>query len=67
MKLTLNGEAREFEPAVPTVLALLEQLAMAERRVAVEVNGTIVRRAAWEAAALADGDVVEIVQFVGGG
>lgn len=67
MKLTVNGEAQDIDPPVSTVLALLERLGLAERRVAVEVNGAIVRKAAWEAAALADGDKVEIVQFVGGG
>lgn len=67
MKLTVNGDDKTLDPPVGTVLALLEQLGLADRRVAVEVNGAIVRRAAWETAAVADGDKVEIVQFVGGG
>ena len=36
-------------------------------RVAVERNGNIVPKAQYSATTLADGDVVEIVRFVGGG
>ncbi|MCC6624779.1 MAG: sulfur carrier protein ThiS [Deltaproteobacteria bacterium] len=67
MKLTINGEAREVPDEVGTVLGLLSHLGLADTRVAVEVNGAIVRRASWEGAPVADGDVVEVVQFVGGG
>lgn len=66
MTLMVNGEAREV-PAGATVALLLAALGLADRRVAVEVNRRIVRRGTYEAAALADGDVVEIVHFVGGG
>jgi len=67
MKLVVNGEARELEPAQRTVEALLVALGVADMRVAVEVNGAIVRRAAWATTPVADGDVIEVVQFVGGG
>lgn len=68
MKLTINGEARELASAKElTVLGMLEAIGVADMRVAVEVNGTIVRRARWETATIADGDTVEVVQFVGGG
>lgn len=67
MKLTINGETRELDRSALTVLALLETLGVADMRVAVEVNGTIVRRAKWETASIAEGDAIEVVQFVGGG
>jgi len=71
MRLTVNGEAREIAGATPdaavTVVTLVEALGLAETRVAVEVNRKIVRRANWPEAMLAEGDVVEIVHFVGGG
>lgn len=71
MRLTVNGEARDIAGATPdatvTVVTLVEQLGLAETRVAVEVNRKIVRRVNWPEAVLAEGDVVEIVHFVGGG
>jgi len=42
-------------------------LGIGESRVAVELNGKIIRRAEWEQMRLSDMDRVEIVQFVGGG
>jgi len=68
MKLTINGEARELEGRSElTVLGLLETIGVADMRVAVEINGAIVRRARWETAVIVEGDAVEVVQFVGGG
>ena len=66
MRLVLNGEAKDVADAM-TVAALVESLGLGETRVAVEVNRKIVRRAAWDEAVLAEGDVVEVVHFVGGG
>jgi sulfur carrier protein len=64
---TLNGEARTFSPPPAHVAALVETLGLTGARVAVEVNRRIVRRADWAEAALADGDSIEVVHFVGGG
>jgi len=64
---TLNGDARTFSPAPGTVAGLVAALGLDGARVAVEVNRRIVRRADWPTAALADGDVIEVVHFVGGG
>jgi len=66
MTLMVNGEPKSLDEGT-TVLTLLEALGVAEERVAVEVNRRLVRRATWSEAPLAEGDVVEIVQFVGGG
>lgn len=66
MRLTLNGEAKDVTD-VATVAALVASLGLENTRVAVEVNRQIVRRAAWPDVVLAEGDVVEIVHFVGGG
>jgi len=71
MRLTVNGEAKEIAGATPdaavTVATLVAVLGLAATRVAVEVNRKIVRRANWPEVALAEGDAVEIVHFVGGG
>jgi len=40
---------------------------MPERRLAVELNGTVVRKADWPEITLRPDDRVEIVHFVGGG
>ena len=66
MKLTVNGKAHEC-PAGATVSALLEQMTLTGRRVAVERNGEIVPRSQHAAAALAEGDQIEVVVAVGGG
>ena len=50
-----------------TIAALLTQLDLDERRVAVEHNLVIVKRATYDAAIVQPGDQVEIVNFVGGG
>jgi thiamine biosynthesis protein ThiS len=46
---------------------LLAHLGLDRRAVVVEHNRVIVRRDALDDAVVADGDVVEIVHFVGGG
>jgi thiamine biosynthesis protein ThiS len=66
MKLQINGEIRGIS-AVSNVRELLKVLGISESQVAVEINGTIIRRADWESTQIADLDKVEIVQFVGGG
>ena len=66
MDITLNGEPRQLA-ASTTITSLLEAEGLAGRRVAVEVNGTIVPRGQHEAHALDDGDRVEIVHALGGG
>ena len=66
MTIVLNGEDREAAPDI-TVLALMESLGVAPGRVAVELNGDVLRRADFGRRSLRDGDQVEFVQFVGGG
>jgi sulfur carrier protein len=66
MKLTINGEERAFE-GVGDVAALVRALGLDPRKVAIERNLEIVPRSAYATARIADGDRLEIVQFVGGG
>lgn len=66
IRITLNGASREF-PAPLTFTQLLDELALAGRRLAVERNGEIVPRSRFSAERLADGDRLEIVVAVGGG
>lgn len=62
----LNGEPRQL-PRGTDISALLDREGLATRRVAVEVNGSIVPRGAHAGHALRDGDRVEIVHALGGG
>lgn len=66
MQIQLNGQPRHFEDG-STLAQLLEAEGLAERRVAVEVNGEIVPRARHPLHALEAGDRIEIVHALGGG
>jgi sulfur carrier protein len=66
MVVTVNGEARDVPEGV-TVRGLVELLGLSDGPVAVERNGEVVPRAEHARTALAAGDAVEIVHFVGGG
>lgn len=66
MRITVNGEPRDV-PEGTTALDLLRRLGVDLDGVAVERNRAIVARRDLEAVALAPGDRVEVVTFVGGG
>jgi sulfur carrier protein len=66
MRAVVNGEHREL-PEGLTVAGLLQHLGVRGERVAVERNGAVVKRARHADERLTEGDVVEIVSFVGGG
>lgn len=66
MRLTVNGEPQEA-PDGTSVRALVERLGLVDGPVAVERNREVVPRAEHASTLLAEGDVVEIVHFVGGG
>ena len=65
MKLTINGEPQIS--SAETLGALVETLGMKPDRVAIELNREIVPRDQWPQTPLHDGDLLEIVHFVGGG
>ena len=66
LDLTINGD-RQNRPGPMTVADLLATLGLDIRKVAVERNEEIVRRAAYAETYLASGDMLEIVHFIGGG
>jgi sulfur carrier protein len=65
VRLVVNGEARQVQLGA-TVLDLLQALGI-RGRVAVERNGSVLRQAEHAETRLQEGDVVEVVTFVGGG
>jgi len=66
MKIVINGQERALAAPV-TVAALLDELGMAGKRVAVEVNQEIVPRSRHMDFKLNDSDRVEVVFAIGGG
>ncbi len=66
IQVIVNGEPREIA-AGSTVADLVTALALGDRRVAVERNHEVVPRASHAHTALAAGDRLEVVTFVGGG
>ena len=66
MKLFLNGDEREISE-VSSVADLVAALGLDSRKVAVERNLEIVPRSTYAETALAAGDRIEIVTFIGGG
>jgi sulfur carrier protein len=66
IEITVNGATQRHQR--PMALSeLLQSMALAGRKIAVERNGEIVPRGAHGATLLADGDRLEIVVAVGGG
>jgi len=70
MKLTVNGKERDCAAGNLAELWRVEtaDLDLGEPRgFAISLNGAVVRRAAWPAAALREGDAVEIIRVMSGG
>ena len=66
MNIVLNGEQRSLDGAL-TLRGLIDELELAGKRLAVEVNQEVVPRSEHAAYHLRDGDRVEIVHAIGGG
>ncbi len=66
VRITMNGETRSLDAPV-TVAALLRQIGLDTRKVAVERNEEIVPRSVYAETWLQSGDNLEIVHFIGGG
>jgi len=66
ISVLINGETREVPEGV-RLDHLLELFSLPAKRVAVEVNKTVVRKVDWPVIKVSDGDRIEVVHFVGGG
>jgi sulfur carrier protein len=66
ISVSINGEARHFDSPI-SIAALIEQMQLSGKRIALERNGEIVPRGQFNQHLLADGDKLEIVVAVGGG
>lgn len=63
--VTINGQ--DFDAAGKSVADYIAEAGFNTARIAVERNGEIVPKAKYAETLLSDGDVVEVVNFVGGG
>ena len=64
--LTINGRERQL-PAELSLPALLTELGVDRRLVAVAHNGDVIPRATYDDVTVRDGDRIEVVRMVGGG
>lgn len=65
MRIQVNGERRDV--AATDILSLVQELGLDVRKVAVERNLEIVPKSLHADTPVAEGDRIEVVQFVGGG
>lgn len=66
ISIQLNGEAKQI-PAGQTLAAMVGEIGLDSRKIAVERNREIVSRSQYDTVVLTDGDHIEIVHFIGGG
>jgi len=66
LRIHINGEPRDVEKDL-SLSQLVATLGLKAEQVAIELNHTVVRRAAWPETLLNADDKIEIVHFVGGG
>jgi len=66
MKITINGETKEFNEKI-TLEELLKKLSLKGKVMAAAVNMEIVKQNQWETHILKDRDKLELLDFVGGG
>jgi sulfur carrier protein len=67
MKISINGNVKQFDNERMTISALVMTLNLTGKRLAIEKNGDIVPRSQFSETILRDGDELEIVGAVGGG
>ena len=67
MNVTVNGEQAELKDAMTISELLTDRDVKMPEMVSVELNGKILKRSEFDAAALSDGDSVEFLYFMGGG
>lgn len=63
--IRING--KDFNVAGTSVAKYLKDNGYDEKRVAVEINERIVPKGKYEETTFSDGDIIEVVSFVGGG
>ena len=65
-KIQLNGKKLELKKK-HSILTLLKKYKMDSKKIAVELNGTIINHNKYQLTKVKDKDIIEIVHFIGGG
>ncbi len=66
MKLTINGEKKEFENNI-TLINIIKNLGVEDKVMAAAVNMSIVKKQDWNSFIPKENDSIELLNFVGGG
>ena len=66
MKIICNGETREISQSI-TLLSFIEVLDLNPDTVVAECDGRIINREEYDTFILSEGNVLELIRFVGGG
>jgi sulfur carrier protein len=66
MKLNVNGSIKEIDK-IANVEELVHSLVETDKGLIVELNEKIIKRDNWKQQAVVEGDIVELIKFVGGG
>ncbi|MGM0854104.1 MAG: sulfur carrier protein ThiS [Bacillota bacterium] len=67
MKLRINGQMVTVPESISTVLELIHHFNLENRMIIVEQNQNILEKQEHEITEVKNGDILELVQFVGGG
>ena len=66
MKITCNGETKEI-PSNTTLASFITDMNLNPDTVVAECDSRIIKRAEYDTLILSDGNVLELIRFVGGG
>ncbi len=66
MKITCNGETKEITPGT-TLVSFIQDMNLNPDTVVAECDGRIVKRDEYDTLVFSDGNVLELIRFVGGG
>lgn len=67
MNLIINGENKKLSGGISTVLCVLDELKLNPRITIVEKNKEIVNKDQYGETPVADGDIIELIRYMGGG
>ena len=66
MIITCNGETKELTPDT-TLVSFIRDMDLNPDTVVAECDGRIIKRDEYDTLILADGNILELIRFVGGG
>ncbi len=66
MKITCNGETREVKTDI-TLVSFIRDMDLNPDTVVAECDGRIIKRDEYDTLVLREGNVLELIRFVGGG